>query len=101
MAYSIIPSSKIDAIVTVERDDLDSYCDSLPEPIIARPFVKTVRGRGLELFLKFPGALVRLVEDGVPCIFPSFDMVVFELDGVPNVDISRLMPKTAYYQHLN
>ncbi len=101
MAYSIISPSKIDAIVILERDELDSFCDGLPEPIIAWPVVKKVRGIGLELFLKYPGTLVRLVDDGVPCIFPSMDMVVFELDGVPNIDISSLMPKTAYYQHLN
>jgi hypothetical protein len=101
MVYSIIPSSKIDAIVTVERDDLDSFCDSLPEPIIAQPFVKTVRGRGLELFLKYPGALVRLVQGGVPIFFKNYEQVAFELDGVPNVDMSTLIPKTGYYQDLN
>jgi hypothetical protein len=96
-------AKKIINLMNLERDELDSFCDGLPEPIVAQPVVKTIRGRGrgLELFLKYPGALVRLVEDGVPCVFPSFDMVAFELDGVPNVDISSLMPKTAYYQHLN
>ncbi|MGZ8238568.1 MAG: hypothetical protein ACXWTY_11950 [Methylobacter sp.] len=94
-------AKKIINLMNLERDELDNFCDGLPEPIVAQPVVKTVRGRGLELFLKYPGALVRLVEDGVPCVFPSFDMVAFELDGVPNVDISSLMPKTAYYQHLN
>lgn len=93
-------AKKIINLMNLERDELDSFCDSLSEPIVAQPVVKTVRGRGLELFLKYPGALVRLVEDGVPCVFPSFDMVAYELDGVPNVDISSLMPKTAYYQHL-
>lgn len=87
--------------ITVERDELDSFCDSLPEPIIAQPVVKTIRGSGLELFLKYPGALVRLVQGGAPIFFKNYDQVVFELDGMPNVDMSSLMPKTAYYQHLH
>ncbi len=85
------------AIMSVDRRELDSFCDGLPEPIIASPVVLASRGRGLLLALDYPGAPVTLTEDGKPCRFRSVDDVIFELDGIPNVDASRLVVETANY----
>lgn len=91
-------ATEIIAPTTIDREELDTFCDELPEPIIAKPRVKKVRG-GLKLYLEYPGAFINVVEGGKPCVFPTYDMVVHELCEVENVDISSLLPKTAYFQY--
>jgi hypothetical protein len=95
-------AKKIINLITVEREKLDDFCDKLPEPFVAKPIVKPVRGsrgRRLTLGLEYPGTFAEIIENREPCIFPSIDMIVAELDGMPNVDVSELMPKTAYWQY--
>lgn len=87
-------------IMTLERQELYSFCDLLPEPIIARPVVTATRGRGLTLALEYQGQRVTLTEGGKPYKFCSVDAVMFELDGAPNVDTARLVIEAAnYWQH--
>jgi len=82
------------AIMNLERTELDSFCDNLPDPIIARPILTATRGRGLTVALKYPGALITLTEGGKPFRFCSVDDVMVELEGTPNLDTSRLIIKT-------
>lgn len=85
--------------MNLDRNELDSFCDHLPEPIIARPVMTPTRGRGMTLSLEYQGQRVTLTENGKPCKFRSVDAVMFELDGVPHVDTSRLVIETATYWH--
>lgn len=85
------------AIMNLERQELYSFCDLLPAPIIAQPVITAARGRGLSLALEYQGQRVTLTEDGKPCKFCSVDAVMFELDGAPNVDTARLVIETAKY----
>ena len=55
------------AIMSLDRQELYSFCDLLPEPIIARPVVTASRGRGLTLALEYQGQRVTLTEGGKPC----------------------------------
>ncbi len=84
-------------IMNLERQELYSFCDLLPAPIIAQPVITATRGRGLSLALEYQGQRVTLTEDGKPCTFCSVDAVMFELDGAPNVDTARLVIETAKY----
>lgn len=87
-------------IMSLERKELYTFCDSLPEPIIARPVVIATRGRGLALALEFNGQRVNLIEDGKPLKFNSVDAVMFELDGAPNLDTTNMSIETnSYWQH--
>jgi hypothetical protein len=83
---------------SVELEDLDKFCDLLPEPIIAKPVVRG-RGRKRTLSLQYPGNLVNVVENGKPRLFQSIDLIVYWLDGVPNVDSSKLIEKTVFWQY--
>lgn len=83
------------ATLNLERRKLHSFCDDLPEPIIACPVVTASRGRGMTLALKYPGALVTLTERGRPYRFNSIDDIMLELDGAPNVDQSCLVVEVA------
>lgn len=86
--------------MNLDRDELYGFCDNLPAPIIARPVVTATRGGGLTLALEYPGSLVTLTENGKPCKFRSVDEVMFELDGAPHVDTSRLVIEAAtYWRH--
>lgn len=87
------------AIMSLDRRELYSFCDHLPEPVIARPVVTARRGRGLTLALEYQGQRVTLTEGGKPFKFCSVDDVMFELDGAPNIDISRLIIETDNYWH--
>lgn len=88
------------AIMNLDRQELYSFCDLLPAPIIARPVVTATRGRGLTLALEYQGQRITLTEGGKPCKFRSVDAVMFELDGAPNVDTDRLVIEAAHYwQH--
>lgn len=91
-------AKKIINLMNLERDELYRFCDHIPEPYIAEPVVKSVKGGGLTLVLKYANSLVNVVEGGKPCVFPSYDMVVDALCEAENVDISSLLPKTAYFQ---
>ncbi len=89
-----------EVIMNLERRELYTFCDLLPEPIIARPVVIATRGRGLTLALEFDGQRVKLTENGKPLKFSSFDAVMFELDGAPNLDTSNIVIETSsYWQH--
>lgn len=89
-----------EAIMNLERRELYTFCDLLPEPIIARPVVIAARGRGLTLALEFDGKRVKLIEDGKPLKFNSVDAVMFELDGAPNLDTNNIVIETnSYWQH--
>lgn len=48
------------AIMNLERQELYSFCDLLPESIIARPVVTATRGWGLTLALEYQGQRVTL-----------------------------------------
>lgn len=86
--------------MNLERKELYTFCDLLPEPVIARPVVIAVRGRGLTLAIEYEGRRVKLVEDGKPLKFRSFDAVMFELDGAPNLDTNNIVIETnSYWQH--
>ena len=88
------------AIMHLERKELDTFCDLLPEPIIARPVLVAARWLGLTLVLEFDGQRVELIEDALPLRFCSIDAVIFELDGVPNLDKSNILIETkSYWQH--
>lgn len=87
-------------IMTLERRELDAFCDALPEPIIARPVALASRGRGMALALDCDGQRVTLTDNGQPCNFSTIDAILFELDGAPNVDTSRLeVDLSTYWQH--
>jgi hypothetical protein len=87
-------------IMSLERKELYTFCDSLPEPIIARPVLIAKRGRGLVLALEFDGKRVKLIEDGKLLKFNSVDEVMFELDGAPNIDTANISIETnSYWQH--
>ena len=87
-------------MTNLERKELYNFCDLLPEPIIARPVVIAVRGRGLTLAIEYEGQRVKLVEDGKPLKFRSVDAVMFELDGAPNLDTNNIVIETnSYWQH--
>lgn len=85
------------SIMNLERDDLYTFCDLLPAPIIARPVATATRNRGMTLSIEYEGKRVLLTERGKPCKFGSIDSVMFELDGAPNVDTSALVIETANY----
>lgn len=86
--------------MNLERGELYSFCDNLPAPIIARPIVTPARGRGMTLSLEYEGQRVTLTEGGKPCRFRSVDAVMFELDGAPHVDTSRLLVEAGnYWRH--
>ncbi|OAI18231.1 hypothetical protein A1507_09875 [Methylomonas koyamae] len=85
------------SIMNLERDDLYTFCDLLPEPIIAKPVATATRNRGMTLAIEYEGKRALLTERGKPCKFNSIDAVMFELDGAPNVDTSALVIETASY----
>lgn len=88
------------ATMNLERKELYSFCDLLPEPVIARPVVIAGRGRGLTLALEYQGQRVELTEGGKPLKFSSVDAIMFELDGAPNLDITNIIIETeSYWQH--
>jgi hypothetical protein len=78
-------------IMNLDRKQLYQFCDELPGPIIARPVLTAYRGRGMTLALEAQGALMLLVERGQPVTFDSLEAVLWELDGAPNVDTSRII----------
>lgn len=82
---------------SLERDALYEFCDLLPAPIIAMPVLTATRGLGFTLSLTYEDTSVILITDGKPCNFPSVDAVMFELDGAPNVDTSRLVIDAGRY----
>jgi hypothetical protein len=84
-------------IMNLDRDHLYQFCDQLPEPVIARPVLTAYRGRGMTLAIEAQGSLNLLVEYGQPITFDSIEAVLFELDGTPNVDTSRLVIETGHY----
>lgn len=84
-------------IMNLERDELYTFCDLLPEPIIAKPVATAIRNRGLTLAIEYDGRRALLTEHGRPCEFKSIDSVMFELDGAPNVDMTHLVIETANY----
>lgn len=84
-------------IMNLDRDQLYQYCDLLPEPVIARPVLTAYRGRGMTLALETKGLLTLLVERGQPVTFDSIAAVLYELDGAPNVDTSRLIIETGQF----
>jgi hypothetical protein len=83
--------------VSLDRDALYEFCDLLPAPIIAMPVLTATRGRGFTLSLECADKSVILIEDGKPCNFSSIDAIMFELDGAPNVDTSRLVINAGRY----
>lgn len=88
------------ATMNLERKELYSFCDLLPEPVIARPVVIAGRGRGLTLALEYKGQRIELIEGGKPLKFKSVDAVMFELDGTPNLDISNILFEMGnYWEH--
>jgi hypothetical protein len=88
------------SIMNLEREELYSFCDLLPEPVIARPVATATRGKGLTLALEYEGHRVTITEGGKPYKFHSVDAVMFELDGAPHVDTERLVIETAsYWKH--
>lgn len=87
-------------IMSLERKELYTFCDRLPEPTIAFPVVIATRGVGLTLALEFDGQRVKLTENGKPLKFRSVDAVMFELDGAPNLDTTNIVIETSsYWQH--
>lgn len=78
------------ANMKLEREDLYSFCDFLPEPVMARPVVIAGRERGLTLALEYQGQRVELTEGGKPLKFTTLDAVMFELDGTPNLDTNNI-----------
>lgn len=87
----------IDLIKNLDRKNLYAFCDELPEPVLAQPIVTATRGRGLTLAFAYPGGRVTLTEGGKPFKFCSIDEVMYELDGTPNIDTSRLVIETSNY----
>ena len=85
------------SIMNLDRRELYDFCDLLPEPVMARPVVTPVRGRGMALSLDCGGQRVMLTNNGRPCKFASLDAVMFELDGAPNVDTARLVIDVSNY----
>ena len=86
--------------MNLERKELYTFCDFLPEPIIANPVVIAARGHGLTLALEYEGQRVILIEDGKPLKFRSIDAIMFELDGAPNLDTNSIVIETNnYWQH--
>lgn len=86
--------------MNLERKELYTFCDLLPEPVIARPVVIAARGHGLTLAIEYEGQRVILIEDGKPLRFRSVNAVMFELDGAPNLDTNNIVIKTeSYWQH--
>jgi len=81
-------------IIHLDLAKLHSFFDALPDPIIANVVITPVFGRGMALSLKYPGAIVTLVEDGRPCLFSSLESIIGELDAVPNVDTTSLVVDT-------
>lgn len=85
-------------LVNVDRQDFSLYCDErIPAPFVARPIVVAVRGRGLVVTLEYPGVRVCLTDGGRPTRFGSIHDVMSELDGVPNIDVTRLVIDTRHY----
>lgn len=81
-------------IIYLDLAELHSFFDALPDPLIASVVVTPFYGRGMALSLKYPGAMVTLVEDDRPCLFSSLDAIIGELDAVPNVDATSLVVDT-------
>mgnify|MGYP003596379516 CR=1 FL=1 len=83
---------------TIERGDLWTFCDTLPEPINARPVVLPMLGRGLFLALDCDGRRLTLTEQGQPWHFASLDEILRELEDAPNVDLSGLAVDLSTYR---
>lgn len=83
---------------TIERGELWKFCDTLPEPINARPVVLPMLGRGLFLALDCDGRRLTLTEQGQPWHFASLDEIIRELEDAPNVDLSGLAVDLSTYR---
>lgn len=81
------PKNKIN---TIDINDVFSFCENLPEPIIAKPIIIHRMHRALTLELEFDGSRVTVTEGGIPCMFASIDSIIYEIQDASNIDMSRL-----------
>lgn len=86
-------------IVEVQEDDFCRYCDEvIPAPHIARPVIVAREGKAaLSLVLRYRGHAIRVMHGAKPRFYRTVGQIIDALDGVPNVDITRLSVDTATY----
>ena len=78
----------------IEIQELPTFCDGLPAPIIGKPVLTANRSRGLMLEIDCAGQRVTVAHDGAPIWFPSLDAVMYELDGIANLERGMIAVQT-------